>query len=158
MSRPQIHGRYATVPASLLLETLGDSLAKIRREDGATDDDLGAVLGKSGDTAERYRAGGSEMGVVAFLRGCRAWDGRFANPALALVGMKLVEIDSGEGSDRAGFTALATLLAQLSEALEDDNIVDDRELAAMAAAVESAGKHIDRLRERARPRLISNRG
>lgn len=158
MTRPQIHTRYATVPASLLLETLGDSLAKIRREDGATDEDLGAVLGKSGDTAERYRSGGSEMGVVAFLRGCRAWDGRFANAALALVGMKLVAIESGEGSDRSGMTALSKLLAGLSEALEGDEVVDDRELAAMAAEIESAGKHIDRLRERLRPRLISNRG
>lgn len=155
MSRPQIHGRFATVPASLLLETLGDSLAKIRREDAATDEDLGAVLGKSGDTAERYRSGSTEMGVVAFLRGCRAWDGRFANAALALVGMKLVEIESGEGSDRAGFTALATLLAELAEALENDNIVDDHELAAMSAAVENAGKHIDRLRERLRLRLVA---
>lgn len=155
MSRQQIHGRFTTVPASLLLKTLGDSLDDIRRQDGANDEDLGAVLGKHKDTAERYRKAEGEMGVVAFLRGCRAWDGRFANATLALVGMKLVEIDSGEGSDRAGFTALATLLAQLSEALEDDNIVDDRELAAMAAAVESAGKHIDRLRERLRPRLVS---
>ncbi|KTF68660.1 hypothetical protein ATB93_13120 [Sphingomonas sp. WG] len=139
----------------MLLKTLGDSLDDIRRQDGANDEDLGAVLGKHKDTAERYRKAEGEMGVVAFLRGCRAWDGRFANATLALVGMKLVEIDSGAGSDRAGFTALATLLAQLSEALEDDNIVDDCELAAMAAAVESAGKHIDRIRERLRPRLVS---
>jgi len=155
LTRPQIHGRYATVPASLLLETLGDSLAQIRKEDGATDEDLGAVLGKSADSAERYRAGSSDMGVISFLRGCKAWDGRFANATLALVGMKLVEIEGGEGSDRAGFTAIATLLAQLSEALEDDNIVDDRELGAMAAAVENAGKHVDRLRDRLRLRLIA---
>ncbi|RSV41572.1 hypothetical protein CA234_09600 [Sphingomonas sp. ABOLE] len=142
----------------MLLKTIGDSLDDIRREDGATDQDLGVVLGRSKDSAERYRKGEGEMGVLAFLLGCKAWDGRFANPVFNLLGFKLVEMQSGAGSDRAGFTALATLLAELAEALEDDNIVDDRELAAMASAVESAGKHIDRLRERLSLRLVSNRG
>lgn len=158
MSPPQIHGRYQTVTASLLLKTIGDSLDDIRRQDGATDQDLGRVLGRSKDSAERYRKGEGEMGALSFLHACKAWDGRFANPVFNLLGFKLVEIQSGAGTDRAGFTALANLLAAIAEALEDDNIVDDIELAAMAAEVENAGKHIDRLRERLRPRLISNRG
>lgn len=158
MSRPQIHGRYQTVTASLLLKTIGDSLDDIRRQDGASDQDLGVVLGRSKDSAERYRKGEGEMGALSFLRACKAWDGRFANPVFVLLGFKLVEIESGVGTDRAGFTALANLLAAIAEALEDDNLVDDRELAAMATEVENAGKHIDRLRERLRPRLISNRG
>ncbi len=156
MTAPQIHRRFATVPASLLIETLGDSLRRIRDEDHATDGDIAAVLGKSEDSASRYRAGTSEMGVVAFLRACRAWDGRFANPALALVGMKLMPMDSGLGNDRAGFTAITSLLAALAEALEDDGIVDDHELAEMRTVIEAAGRHIDRLRDRLRLRVIAS--
>jgi hypothetical protein len=155
MSAPHFHSRYRTVPASLLLDTLGASLATIKDEDRATDADLGAVLGKSEDRAAAYRAGGGDMGVVSFLRGCREWDGRFANAVLALVGMKLIPLDAAEGSDRASFTALCQLLTGLSEALENDNIVDDAELAELAPAIEAAGKHIDRLRLRLRPRALS---
>jgi len=155
MSAPQFHGRYKTVPASLMLETLGNSLSTIKAEDGATDCDLGAVLGKSDDRAAAYRAGASDMGVVSFLRGMREWDGRFVNGVMALVGMKAVPLDAGAGSDRASFTAIAALLAELASALEDDGIVDDRELAGMGRVIEAAGQHVDRLRERLRVRAVA---
>jgi hypothetical protein len=156
MTGPHIHRRYATVPASLLLETLGKSLTAIRDEDRATDADLAAVLGKSEDSAGRYRAGNGDMGVVSFLRGCRAWDGRFANGVLALVGMKVVPLEAGTGTDRASFSAIAGLLAELAMALEDDGQIDDIELHSMRQALESAGGHIDRLRDRLRLRAVAS--
>lgn len=64
MSASHIHSRYRTVPASLLLDTLGKSLSTIKDEDRATDADLGQVLGKSEDRAGAYRAGAGDMGVV----------------------------------------------------------------------------------------------
>lgn len=156
MSAPQFHGRYRTVPASLLLDTLGASLATIKEEDRATDADLGAVLGKSEDRAAAYRAGSGDMGVVSFLRGCREWDGRFANAVLALVGMKLAPIDAAAGNDRAGFAAQCRLLSEMAEALENDGEIDDAELARMRPAIEAAAKHIDRFRDRLRLRAVAN--
>lgn len=156
MTAPHIHSRYRTVPASLLLDTLGESLTAIKREDAATDADLGQVLGKSEDRAAAYRAGNGDMGVVSFLRGCREWDGRFANAALAHVGMRLVPLDAGEGCDRASVTALCALLAKKSAALENDGIIDDAELEDMWPELEAASRHIDRLRERKRLRAVSN--
>lgn len=157
MSEPQIHPRYRTVPASLLLKTLGDSLDAIKNEDQATDEDLGAVLGKHKDTAARYRTALAEMPVVAFLRGCGKWDGRFANAVLALVGMKLSPMDAAHGCDRKGFTALCSLLSEMAQALENDNEIDDRELMAMRPELEAAAKHIDRLRDRLRLRAVATR-
>ena len=156
MTAPHIHGPYRTVPASLLLSTLGDSLEAIKSEDRATDADLGQVVGKHEDTAARYRTGLAEMGVVSFLRGCREWDGRFANPVLALVGMRLTPIDAGSGSDRGSVTALCGLIGEIAQAVEDDGAVDDAELAAMRPALEAAAKHIDRFRDRLRLRAVAN--
>lgn len=156
MTAPQFHSRYRTIPASLMLSTLGASLTAIKSEDGATDSDLGAVLGKSDDRAAAYRNGDADMGLVSFLRGVREWDGRFANAVLGLVGMKVIPIEAGEGADRETLTAMATLLAQVAAALEDDGEIDDEELGGMSQALEAAGKHIDRLRDRRRLKIVSN--
>jgi hypothetical protein len=156
MTAPHIHGRYRTVPASLLLGTLGESLKAIKVEDEATDSDLGAVLGKSEDRAAAYRNGDGDMGVVSFLRGCREWDGRFANAVLALVGMRLTPLDAGDGNDRGSVTALCGLIGEIASALENDGMVDDAELAAMRPALEAAAKHIDRFRDRLRLRAVAN--
>lgn len=144
---PQIYGRFRTVPASLLIETLGRSLGQIGAEDGATDKDLGAVIGKSADSAGRYRTGLSEMGAVSFLRGCGTWDGRFANDALALVGMRLVPIDTPDCDGPTALKALARLIAKKAEAMEDGEI-DDDETDAMWPEIEAVSRHIDRLRLR----------
>ena len=147
MTRPQFHGQFRTVPASLLLETLGGSLKRIRDEDRATDGDLAAVLGKSEDSAARYRAGTGDMGVVSFLRGCREWDGRFANDVLGLVGMRLAPIDAPECDGPTALKALGRLVAKKAEALEDGSI-DDDELEGMWPEIEAVARHIDRLRLR----------
>ncbi len=148
MSAPHIHNRYRTVPASLLLGTLGSSLETIKAEDGATDADLGAVLGKHEDTAARYRTALGEMGVVSFLRGCREWDGRFANDVMGLVGMRISPIDAaGACEGRTALKALADLMSKKAAALENDNIVDDEELDGMWPEIEAVSRHIDRLRE-----------
>lgn len=147
MSAPHIHGRYRTVPASLLLDTLGASLAAIKAEDRATDEDLGQVLGKSDDRAAAYRAGAADMGVVSFLRGCREWDGRFANDVLGLVGMRLVPIDDSACQDAHSLAALGELIAKKAVALAD-NVISDSELDDMWPQIEAVGAHIDRLRQR----------
>lgn len=153
MTTPQFHGRYRTIPASLMLDTLGESLTAIKSRDGATDADLGAVLGKSDDRAAAYRAGGADMGVVSFLRGCREWDGCFANGVLGLVGMKLVPIEAESVDDQASITTLLSLAMALSGELERDGKVDDEDLERHQFVIERLGKIIDGYRERIRLRL-----
>jgi hypothetical protein len=132
----------------MLIETLGNSLQRIKDEDGATDADIGRILGKSKDSAERHRKGIGDMGAVSFLLGCAAWDGRFANDALAKVGMKLVPLaTSGAANDRSWSSDLTKLLLKMSLALEDGNL-DDDELDSMAAEIEGAGRAIDQMRQR----------
>ena len=70
------------------------------------------------------------------------------NPLFGKLGMKLVQIDAGEHSDRASLSCLTKLLLQMSLALEDDGEIDDSELAAMRDALEQAGQSVDRLRHR----------
>ena len=147
MSASHIYSRYRTVPASLLLDTLGKSLSTIKDEDRATDADLGQVLGKSEDRAGAYRAGAGDMGVVSFLRGCREWDGRFANDVLSLVGMRLTPIADTSMDESQSLAALGELIAKKAVALAD-NKIDDAELEAMWPEIERVAGFIDQLRAR----------
>ena len=147
MSASHIHSRYRTVPVSLLLDTLGKSLSTIKDEDRATDADLGQVLGKSEDRAGAYRAGAGDMGVVSFLRGCREWDGRFANDVLSLVGMRLTPIADTSMDESQSLAALGELIAKKAVALAD-NKIDDAELEAMWPEIERVAGFIDQLRAR----------
>jgi len=147
VSASHIHSRYRTVPASLLLDTLGKSLSTIKDEDRATDADLGQVLGKSEDRAGAYRAGAGDMGVVSFLRGCREWDGRFANDVLSLVGMRLTPIADTSMDESQSLAALGELIAKKAVALAD-NKIDDAELEAMWPEIERVAGFIDQLRAR----------
>lgn len=148
MSTPPIVGRYRTVPASRLLDQLGDSLDAIKREDGLTDVDLGRVLGKSDDQAGKYRNGTADMGVVSLLYGIREWDGRFVNDVLALLGHKISPIETSAATDRDAMPALTGLLHEIATALADDGKIDDRELDHMWPALQEAGRAIDALRNR----------
>ena len=155
MSVPQIYPPYRTVSATMLIETLGESLSRIKEDDKATDKDIGRVLGKEKDSAERYRKGIGDMGVVSFLLGCREWNGRFANDVLAMIGMKLVPLAaSGAANDRSWSSELTKLLLKMSLALEDGRL-DDDELDAMAAEIEAAGNAIDQMRHRRAKRGVA---
>lgn len=148
MTVQHFHRDYRTLTTSLMLDTLGASLREIRRADGATWTEVGWEIGKSKDRAARYAAGGADMGAASFVLGCRAWDGRFANDVLALVGMRLAPI--GADSAPVGVTslrALADLMSAKAAALEDGQI-DDREIAAMWPLIEAVGRQIDQLRAR----------
>ena len=155
MTSPHIHRPYRTVPASLMLETLGKSLTAIKEEDGATDGDLGAALGKSDDRAAVYRVGAGDMGVVSFLRGCREWDGRFANAAMALVGMKLVPINAEHLDDQASVSSVLSLALALSSELEKDGDVSDDDLERHRFVIERASHVIDGYRERLRAKAMA---
>lgn len=143
MGNPTIVPRYRIPSASSLIEALGNSLAAIKKDDGLTDGELGAVMHVGADMGGKYRAGLAQMGVVAFLRAAAAWNGRFANGALLLIGMKLVPVAPRPQSDRSFSVLLAKLQASVNEALEDDNVISDDELDAMRALLDETGQAID---------------
>ena len=145
---PHIHGGRGAFSASKALDAVGESLAAIREADGLTWKDVGRTLGKSEDRAASYAAGGADMGLVSFLLGCREWNGRFANEALAMIGMKLVPIDAERQSDRRFGVILSRLKLAVDEALEDDAEIDDVELEAMRGLLDEAGRAIDARRAR----------
>jgi hypothetical protein len=151
MSDTAIPPLHRTVSASKLTETVASSLSKIKEQDGLTDKELGHFLGKGTDAGKAYRTGFAEMGMVSFLRGCERWNGRFANAALAMIGMKLVPIAARPQSDRSFGVILSRLKLAVDEALENDDQIDDDELAAMRALLDEAGQAIDA--RRARPAL-----
>ena len=153
MSRKEISQRYRQIAASRLVEAVGDSLTLIKREDELSDPDLGASIGKGEDAARAYRTGYQTMDMVTFLRGCERWNGRFANEALAMIGMKLVPLEPSEVTGREAATKLTGLLLEMSMALEDGQI-DDRELVAMRGQLDEAGRAIDAMRERLGPKGV----
>lgn len=137
-----------TVSASKLVNALAESLSVIKEQDDLTDADLGGVMHKGADQGAKYRTGLAEMGAVAFFRACEQWNGRFANDALALIGMKLVPTDAQPQSDRSFGVILSRLKLAVDEALESDDVIDEDELAEMSAVLDDAGRAIDARRAR----------
>lgn len=141
---------YRSVSASKLIDALAECLTEIKREDDLTDADLGRILHKGQDAGKAYRTGFAEMGVVAFLRGCERWNGRFAKDALALIGMKLTPLQPRPQSDRKFGVILSRLKLAVDEALENDNEIDDQELDAMSALLDEVGAAIDARRTKSK--------
>jgi len=147
MSDKAIPPLHRTVSGSKLVETIGDSLSVIKAEDGLTDAELGKFLHKGVDAGKAYRTGYAEMPVTSFLRGCERWNGRFANDALSLIGMKLVPLSTEAVSDQTLSTRLCKLMLDVSLALED-GIITDLEVARMKRTLIEAGEAIDSMRGR----------
>lgn len=149
---PQIHGKRRTFSVSAALETIGEDLAKIKKEDGLTWKEVGRVLGKSDDRAADYSTAVSEMPVSAFLLACREWNGRFAANVFAMIDQKLGPIDGGDMTDNERLSHLLRLAHLLSVALSDDHTpgdIDDNELEAIgSAALDDAARGIETLRAR----------
>lgn len=147
MSPPDIHGRYRTVSGSKLIEVAGESLQSIKDGDDLTWIELGEELGRSDDMAKAYRAATSEMSMTTFLRACRRWNGRFANPVFAMIGLKLVALDSMTICAKRGLTVIMRACTVLSRCLEDD-VLTDAELLESRAEIEEAAAVFDGLRAR----------
>lgn len=155
MPDQRIHRPFRSVSDSSLVGAMAEALSSIKEQDSLTDFDIGRELGKAGeDSGRSYRTGFATMNAVSFIRGCERWNGRFADEALALIGMKLVPLDAAEAIGQCSATALTKLLLQLSVALEDGS-VSDTELVAMRRELDEAGRAIDAMRERLGPRGVS---
>lgn len=147
MPEPHFHGSRASFSASKALDTIGRTVISIRENEHLTWKDVGRVFGKSEDRAASYATGMSEMGVTAFLLGCREWGGQFANPALAQVGMKLVPLETYDKTDWQGMTAVTRWLATFSQAIEDGEI-DAEEFALLSPLAEEIARFLDRMQAR----------
>lgn len=146
MPHRQSTGRRPVFSASAVRDAIAADLTTIKNEDGLTDADIGRVLGKSEDQAQKYRTGLAEMGVVAFAAGQREWGGRFTGSLSRLCAASRPQpVD-----DQFTLVALLDLGARLAAALEDGRI-DPSEVEANRAQLERMrdllGQQLDKLGE-----------
>ena len=135
MTSPHFHGLRPSFSVSRALDTLGETLAAIRKEDGLTWKEVGRIIGKSDDRASDYANAMSEMPVGAFLLACKEWNGRFANPTLCMINMSLVPNYEDTISDTAKLAHVLKLTHLMSAAIADDaspGVIDDDELAGIS--------------------------
>ncbi|MXO72893.1 hypothetical protein [Alteraurantiacibacter buctensis] len=118
MTTRQSTARRTTYSASNAVDALARALTEIKEEDGLTDADIGAVLGKSDDQAAKYRTGLATMDAVTFGRGKREWNGRFTGYFDRLC----EDSRPGKVCDHSTLTALLDLGAKLAKALENGTI------------------------------------
>ena len=138
MTAPTIHRANRTFSASAILDAVAADLSQIRDEDGLTYAELGTVLGKSGDQAEKYTKGTAEMGIVAYARAKREWNGRFAGSVNRLI----AEARGETTTDREDECALIRAVMALADALADDGEVSVAEVRQHRAVLEQAGEAI----------------
>lgn len=130
--------------ASSILEQIAADLSAIKAEDRLTYADIGAVLGKSEDQAAKYCDGSAEMGIIAFARGKREWNGRFTGSLDRLC----VESRPAAMAGRKVESHIIKAALAISIALEDDNEIDDDEVRQNRATLEAARDAIDGLLRR----------
>lgn len=141
MTQPMIHGNVTKFSASSVLTAVADELSLIRQQDGLTWADIGVELGRSGDQAAKYADGSAEMGIIAFARARRRWNGRFTG-ALD----RLIEGERhNDEHDRVRHSKILKAALALSVALEDDDQIDAKEVHANRATIESARDALDAL-------------
>lgn len=141
MRDPTIHRVRPVYSASAALDALATALSNIKREDGLTYADLGAVLGKSEDQAAKYCDGTASMDAVTFGRGKREWNGRFTG----LFDRLCVESRPTGDADRAKQSKVLAAALALSKALEDDNIISPQEVRDNRSTIEDARDALDEL-------------
>ena len=141
-----IHGVRAVFSASKALEAIAAALSEIKAQDGLTDADIGAILGKSEDQAAKYRTGLATMDAVTFARGKREWNGRFTGYLDRLC----EQSRAGTVCDRASTSTVIQATLALSVALEDGTITAE-EVRANRSTLENARDAIDAQLAKLRP-------
>lgn len=146
MTAPRIHGNQPIYSASNVLNALGRALHEIKLEDGLTWADMGAILGKSEDTAAKYAEGTATMDAVAFGRARREWNGRFTGYFDRLC----EQSRAGQTNDRHGHTTLLEAALAFSVALEDGEFTAE-EVRANRSTLENARDAIEAQLSKLRP-------
>lgn len=127
--------------ASSVLDTIGQSLTAIRREDGLTFDDMGAIMGKSPDQAAKYCAGSATMDAITYARCRREWNGRFDGALDRLCH----DTRPAAQADRTSQSMVLKAALALSIALEDDDEITPAEVRANRGTIEEARDALDGL-------------
>jgi hypothetical protein len=127
--------------ASTVLDEVGTALSAIRRDDKLTFADIAAIIGKSEDQAAKYCAGSAEMGMVAYARARREWNGRFDGALDRLCHDTRPVADA----DRNRHSKILRAALALSIALEDDDEITPAEVRANRATIEQARDALDEL-------------
>lgn len=131
----------AVFSASAILDEAGAALTAIRRADSLTFADMAAILGKSEDQAAKYCAGSAEMGLVAYARAKREWNGRFSGGLDRLIAETRPKADA----DRIRHSKVLRAALALAEALEDDDEITPSEVKANRGKIEEARDALDEL-------------
>lgn len=135
-----------TFSASAVLDAVASELSTIKHEDRLTYADLGALLGKSEDQAAKYCEATAEMGIVAYARAKREWNGRFTG---ALDRLCVDSRPAPQDDRKAQCTILEAALA-LSVALADGNVTPE-EVRANRSTLEGARDAIEAQLNKLRP-------
>jgi predicted transcriptional regulator len=151
-NRPDHERERVVFSASSVLDILAESLSAIRRDDKLTFADMAAVLGKSEDQAGKYASGQQEMGVIAYARAKREWNGRFTG---ALDRLCVDSRPSAAATDRAKGSAVLKAALALSVALEDDDAIDCHEVRANRGTLENARDAINELLGKLAPKEVA---
>lgn len=119
MAGQHVRRNRRSFSASHAVEVAGNVLLKIKSEDNLTYTELGRVIGKSKDQAERIAKGNATMDMPTFLAACDYWGERFADKVMALTGLRTAPKGSKCDTDHDGGLALAKLLPPILEAEAD---------------------------------------
>ena len=149
MSDATIHPKKRRYSASDIIGAVAADLSKIKDEDGLCDKDLGRILGKSADQAEKYRKGHAEMSLSTFCFAWEAWGGR-------LVGSirRMLDDDAEEVCPKHTQTLILHAALTLSAALEDGRLTI-QEIAANRSTLENARDAIDAQLAKLKPRCVA---
>lgn len=140
-NRIQTERERVVFSASSILDTVGDALMVIRREDGLTYDDMGAVMNKSADQAAKYCAGSATMDLITYARLRREYNGRFDG---ALDRLCHDSRPNKRGSRNIQSAVVKAALA-IAQALEEDGEISPKEVRENRATLEDARDAIDGL-------------
>lgn len=146
-NRSNRSGNGPVFSASTVLDEVGTALSQIRRDDKLTFADIAAVIGKSEDQAAKYCAGSAEMGIVAYGRARREWNGRFDGALDRLCHDTRPVADA----DRNRHSKILRAALALSVALEDDDEITPGEVRANRATIEQARDALDELLRKLAP-------
>jgi hypothetical protein len=138
MPTRQFHQLRRVFSASNVRWAIAEALNEIKEADDLTDEDMGAILGKSPDRARAYRRQEATMDAETFGRAKREWNGRFSGYFDRLC----EDSRPGKVSDPCTLTALLDLAARLAKALEDGRL-DPNEIKANRAQLENVRDMID---------------
>jgi hypothetical protein len=143
--------RNSALTHKLLRTMVAGIIRSIQARVEHTDADMADILGVSATTVGNARNERNDLSALTLIQIGRRYSMDDLQPLASLIDAKLVPLDPADTVGQSTASCITKLLLQLSVALEDGK-VDDAELTAMRGALDEAGRAIDAMRERLKPR------